>query len=69
MALAMEPGWRYRVLFPDTTPIAAMYLPSAFREDSLEVQHDFIRAHPLGVMMTSGEGGLCLLYTSDAADE
>ena len=48
----MEPGWRYRVLFPDTTPIAAMYLPSAFREDSLEVQHDFIRAHPLGVMMT-----------------
>lgn len=64
----MEPGWRYRVFFPDTTPIAAMYLPSAFREDSLEVQHDFIRAHPLGVMMTSGEGGLmanhipCLLY-------
>lgn len=45
-----------------------MYLPSAFREDSLEVQHDFIRAHPLGVLMTSGEGGLmanhipCLLY-------
>ena len=45
-----------------------MYLPSAFREDSLEVQHDFIRAHPLGVLMTSGQGGLmanhipCLLY-------
>lgn len=45
-----------------------MYLPSAFREDSLEVQHDFIRAHPLGVLMTSGEAGLmanhipCLLY-------
>ncbi|MFE0841076.1 FMN-binding negative transcriptional regulator [Achromobacter insolitus] len=45
-----------------------MYLPSAFREDSLEVQHDFIRAHPLGVLMTSGDGGLmanhipCLLY-------
>lgn len=45
-----------------------MYLPSAFREDSLEVQHDFIRAHPLGVLMSSGEGGLmanhipCLLY-------
>ncbi|CUI98868.1 FMN-binding negative transcriptional regulator [Achromobacter aegrifaciens] len=45
-----------------------MYLPSAFREDSPEVQHDFIRAHPLGVLTTSGEGGLmanhipCLLY-------
>ncbi len=45
-----------------------MYLPSAFREASPEVQHDFIRAHPLGVLMTSGEGGLmanhipCLLY-------
>ncbi|CUJ53942.1 FMN-binding negative transcriptional regulator [Achromobacter dolens] len=35
-----------------------MYLPSAFREDSIEVQHDFIRAHPLGVLMTSGKGGL-----------
>lgn len=45
-----------------------MYLPPAFREDDLAVQHDFIRAHPLGVIMTSGEGGLmanhipCLLY-------
>ncbi|MEN4918213.1 FMN-binding negative transcriptional regulator [Achromobacter spanius] len=45
-----------------------MYLPSAFREDSLETQHDFIRAHPLGVVFTSAEGGLmanhipCLLY-------
>jgi transcriptional regulator len=45
-----------------------MYLPSAFREDDPAVQHDFIRAHPLGVIMTSGEGGLmanhipCLLY-------
>ncbi|MGE8634342.1 MAG: FMN-binding negative transcriptional regulator [Achromobacter piechaudii] len=45
-----------------------MYLPTAFREDDLAVQHDFIRAHPLGVVMTSGEGGLmanhipCLLY-------
>ena len=29
-----------------------MYLPSAFREDALDVQHDFIRAHPLGVVMT-----------------
>lgn len=45
-----------------------MYLPSAFREDSLDIQHEFIRAHPLGVVCTSGEGGLmanhipCLLY-------
>ena len=45
-----------------------MYLPSAFREDDLAVQHDFIRAHPLGVIMTSGDAGLmanhipCLLY-------
>ena len=45
-----------------------MYLPSAFREDALDVQHDFIRAHPLGVVMTAGPGGLmanhipCLLY-------
>ena len=52
---------------PQLTP-SVMYLPSAFREDSLEVQHDFIRAHPLGVLMSSGEGGLmanhipCLLY-------
>lgn len=45
-----------------------MYLPAAFREDSLDVQHEFIRAHPLGVLITSGDGGLmanhipCLLY-------
>lgn len=63
----MEPARRYGVFFLSTAH-SAMYLPSAFREDSLEVQHDFIRAHPLGVLMTSGEGGLmanhipCLLY-------
>ena len=34
-----------------------MYLPSAFREDSLDIQHEFIRAHPLGVVCTSGDGG------------
>lgn len=45
-----------------------MYLPSAFREENQDIQHDFIRAHPLGVLMTAGEGGLmanhipCLLY-------
>ena len=67
MALAMEPARRYGV-FLLSTAHSAMYLPSAFREDSIEVQHDFIRAHPLGVLMTSGKGGLmanhipCLLY-------
>ncbi|RAP64424.1 transcriptional regulator [Achromobacter sp. HZ01] len=46
-----------------------MYLPSAFKETSLDVQHDFIRTHPLGVLTTAGEGGLmanhipCLLYS------
>ncbi|EFF74064.1 putative FMN-binding domain protein [Achromobacter piechaudii ATCC 43553] len=55
-------------MFFSPTTLPAMYLPTAFREDDLAVQHDFIRAHPLGVVMTSGEGGLmanhipCLLY-------
>lgn len=63
----MGPGRRYGVFFLQPA-IAAMYLPSAFREDSLDIQHDFIRAHPLGVLATSGDGGLmanhipCLLY-------
>ena len=35
-----------------------MYLPPAFREDRLEVQHDLIRAHPLGMLITAGPGGL-----------
>ena len=35
-----------------------MYLPSAFREDALEVQHEFIRAHPLAVLTTAAAGGL-----------
>ena len=29
-----------------------------FREDRLEVQHGLIRAHPLGLLITSGPGGL-----------
>lgn len=63
----MGPVQRYGVFFLQPA-IAAMYLPSAFREDSLDIQHDFIRAHPLGVLATSGDGGLmanhipCLLY-------
>jgi transcriptional regulator len=35
-----------------------MYQPPHFREDRLEVQHDLIRAHPLGLVVTAGPGGL-----------
>ncbi|MGH6705088.1 MAG: FMN-binding negative transcriptional regulator [Bradyrhizobium sp.] len=35
-----------------------MYQPPAFREDRLEVQHAFIRAHPLGLLITAGPAGL-----------
>ena len=35
-----------------------MYLPAHFREDRLEVQHALIRAHPLGLLVTAGPGGL-----------
>jgi len=35
-----------------------MYLPPHFREDRLEVQHDLIRTHPLGLVVTAGPGGL-----------
>lgn len=48
-----------------------MYLPSHFREDRLEVQHDLIRAHPLGTVITAGPGGLmanlvpCLVYSDE----
>jgi transcriptional regulator len=35
-----------------------MYQPSAFREDRLEVQHDLIRTHPLGLLITAGPAGL-----------
>ncbi len=35
-----------------------MYQPPAFREDRLDVQHDLIRAHPLGLLITAGPGGL-----------
>ena len=29
-----------------------------FREDRVEIQHDLIRAHPLGLLITAGPGGL-----------
>ena len=35
-----------------------MYLPPLFREDRLDVQHELIRAHPLGLLVTAGLGGL-----------
>lgn len=35
-----------------------MYQPPHFREDRVEVQHDLIRAHPLGLLITAGPGGL-----------
>ena len=35
-----------------------MYQPPHFREDRLEVQHQLIRSHPLGLLITAGAGGL-----------
>jgi len=35
-----------------------MYQPPAFREDRLNIQHDLIRAHPLGLLITAGPAGL-----------
>ena len=35
-----------------------MYLPPSFREDRIEVQHQLIRSHPLGLLVTAGPGGL-----------
>jgi transcriptional regulator len=35
-----------------------MYQPNVFREEDLETLHSFIRAHPLGTLITSGFGGL-----------
>lgn len=35
-----------------------MYQPPHHREDSLDVQHALMRAHPLGTLITLGAGGL-----------
>jgi transcriptional regulator len=35
-----------------------MYCPALFREDRPEVQHAFIRSHPLGLLISHGAGGL-----------
>ena len=36
----------------------AMYEPPQFRQDDLTLQHELIRAHPLGLLITHGPGGL-----------
>ena len=35
-----------------------MYTPALFREDRLDVLHEFIRSHPLGLLISSGPSGL-----------
>ena len=35
-----------------------MYQPPHFREDRLEIQHDLIQEHPLGLLITAGPRGL-----------
>lgn len=35
-----------------------MYQPPHFREDRIEAHHALIRAHPLGLLITAGPGGL-----------
>ena len=35
-----------------------MYQPPLFRENRLEIQHDLIRAYPLGLLVTAGPAGL-----------
>ena len=35
-----------------------MYIPPLFREERIEVQHALVRAHPLGLLVTDGPGGL-----------
>jgi transcriptional regulator len=35
-----------------------MYLPSHFEETRVDIQHQLIRSHPLGALVTFGSGGL-----------
>ncbi len=35
-----------------------MYIPSSFRENRIEVMHDLIRLHPLGIIITGETSGL-----------
>lgn len=34
-----------------------MYQPRQFKETQLDVLHDLIRAHPLGLLISNGEDG------------
>ena len=50
-----------------------MYCPTLFREERLEVLHDFVRSHPLGLLISQGSTGLLanllpfVLKTADGA--
>jgi len=47
-----------------------MYQPPHFREDRLDIQHQLIRAHPLGLLVTVGGKGLTanpIPFSLDAA--
>ncbi|CAG0976851.1 Protease synthase and sporulation protein PAI 2 [Rhodocyclaceae bacterium] len=35
-----------------------MYIPASFRESRIEVLHEFMRTHPLGLLICAGDGGL-----------
>ena len=50
-----QPELLFRHLVPRDPP---MYTPPAFREDRPEVLHAWIRAHPLGTLVTHGAAGL-----------
>jgi transcriptional regulator len=35
-----------------------MYIPASFREEDIETLHALVRMHPLGTLVTHGDGGL-----------
>ncbi len=35
-----------------------MYIPAAFKEDRIDLMHELMRAHPLGLLISHGPGGL-----------
>jgi len=37
---------------------SAMYVPAAFREDRIDILHDFIRRNGFATVVTCGEQGL-----------
>jgi transcriptional regulator len=39
-----------------------MYQQPAFRDDNPDAQHDIIRRHPLGLLITAGPGGLAAFH-------